>query len=71
MRKFYFQINELIIEIKSNSVKSAYITFGLENFNLIEEGNSINYLGENYLETADNYGLVNDLNFSLDNNILS
>lgn len=71
MRKFYFQINELIIEIKSNSAKLAYITFCLENFNLIEEGKSINYLGENYLETADDYGLVNDLNFSLDNNIFS
>lgn len=71
MRKFYFQVDDRIVEILSLNKKNAYITFGLENFNLIEEGKSITYLGEDYLEIADNYGLVNDLNFSLDNNIFS
>ena len=68
MRKFYFQADDRIVEVLSLNKKTAYITFGLENFESIEEGKAFTYLGENYLETAKNYGLINDL--ILDNDIL-
>ena len=68
MRKFYFQVDDRIVEILSLNKKTAYISFGLENFESIEEGKTLSYLGENYLEVLQNYGLINEL--ILDNDIL-